>query len=372
MVRRALLLIVWCGSAVALADPAAEKLFQDGRAALAANRLDEACELFRRSDAREPRFGAIANLADCEQRRGRIATAWAAFVDAEARARRAGDPRAAYAAKRHAALAPRLPYLTIAVAPALRAIGVTVRRNGAVVDAAEYDRKLPFDPGGYRIEAAAAGYASWQQDVKLVEGKETRVELPALAAGPPAPPIGEASPPLSVVAPRSATVAVTRDPPPAQAAIEAAAAPARPVPDHLAVGLVTGLSSDLDWIYGARVVWNAAAIGPGVLRAVPSVMRTSYTDKDDIYRIYTLYALSTTLEYAYPVTPRLIAAGGLGVGVDLESDNYGNSSNNSWGCARLSPTLRFDRFDIAAHLQLVWVSGRTVTLAELGVDLFLW
>ena len=68
----------------------------------------------------------------------------------------------------------------------------------------------------------------------------------------------------------------------------------------------------------------------------------------------------------------LIAAGGLGVGVDLQSDNYGNSSNNGWGSLRLSPTLRFDRLDIGVHIQFVLVSGRVVTLFELGADLFVW
>lgn len=354
MLFRAVFLIVCGFSAMALADPAAEKLFQDGRAAMAAGKLDEACDLFRRSDTIEPRVGTVANLADCEERRGRIATAWAAFVDTEARAQRTHDPRAAYAAKRGSALAPRLPYLTIAVTPALRTIGVAVHRNGVVVDPAEYDRKLPFDPGPYRIDVDAAGYASWHQDVQLVEGKETRVEVPPLVAS--------AEPPAKPDKPAD------RLPPPA---VVAKAEP--PAADyHIGAGLLTGLSSDLDWIYGGRVVANVAPLGPGVLRVVPSIMHSTSKDPADVYHLFKLYALGTTFEYAYPVTPRLIAAGGLGVGVDLQSDNYGNSSNNGWGSLRLSPTLRFDRLDIGVHIQFVLVSGRVVTLFELGADLFVW
>jgi len=52
---------------VAAADPAAEKLFRDGRALLQENKLAEACAAFERSDAIEPRIGTVLNLADCRE-----------------------------------------------------------------------------------------------------------------------------------------------------------------------------------------------------------------------------------------------------------------------------------------------------------------
>ena len=73
-------LIALAGTAVA--GPAAEKLFQDGRTALAAGKLDEACDAFHGSENLEPRVGTLLNVADCEERRGRIATAWIEFNDA--------------------------------------------------------------------------------------------------------------------------------------------------------------------------------------------------------------------------------------------------------------------------------------------------
>ncbi len=48
----------------------AEDLFEQGRSALQENRLDAACDLFRRSQALEAAPGTVLNLADCEERRG--------------------------------------------------------------------------------------------------------------------------------------------------------------------------------------------------------------------------------------------------------------------------------------------------------------
>jgi hypothetical protein len=88
--------------------------------------------------------------------------------------------------------------------------------------------------------------------------------------------------------------------------------------------------------------------------------------------MHKIIAIGTTFEYAYPVNARLIAAGGLGAGVDLQSDTCGNSSTTGWGSLRLSPTVRFDRLDIGVHVQFVLISGRVVSLFELGADVFVW
>src|SRR4051812_33228673 len=55
---------------------AAEALFNEGRKALAAGDLETACARLRASDKLDPAPGTKANLAECEEKRGRVATAW--------------------------------------------------------------------------------------------------------------------------------------------------------------------------------------------------------------------------------------------------------------------------------------------------------
>src|SRR5262245_31877335 len=62
-----------------LSVSAAEALFEEGRSALAAGDLDLACARFRESNRLDPAVGTVLNLADCEEKRGKLATAWTLF-----------------------------------------------------------------------------------------------------------------------------------------------------------------------------------------------------------------------------------------------------------------------------------------------------
>ncbi|MBI4699913.1 MAG: hypothetical protein HY744_01895 [Deltaproteobacteria bacterium] len=67
-----------------------------------------ACERFRASEKLDPAPGTTLNLAECEQRRGQLATAWELFR-AVASKLPPGDPRRPVAERRLAELAPQLP-----------------------------------------------------------------------------------------------------------------------------------------------------------------------------------------------------------------------------------------------------------------------
>src|SRR5258708_23407364 len=58
---------------------AAETLFNDARAAMAKKQLDVACEKFRESDRLDPAVGTHFNLANCEEQRGHLASAWGLY-----------------------------------------------------------------------------------------------------------------------------------------------------------------------------------------------------------------------------------------------------------------------------------------------------
>src|SRR5262249_26584812 len=58
-------------------DPAAaEALFREGRAAAQKGDWETACPKLRESQRLDPAAGTLLNLADCEEHRGKVATAW--------------------------------------------------------------------------------------------------------------------------------------------------------------------------------------------------------------------------------------------------------------------------------------------------------
>src|SRR5450755_3617279 len=78
----ALSMSAW-GSSTARADAhdpaAAEALFRDGRAAAQRGDWETACPKLRESQRLDPAAGTLLNLADCEEHRGKVATAWQLF-----------------------------------------------------------------------------------------------------------------------------------------------------------------------------------------------------------------------------------------------------------------------------------------------------
>jgi len=342
-----------CAAPVASANPAAEKLFQDGRAALANKEVDKACDAFRASEELEPRVGTLLNLGDCEEQRKRVASAWNVFIDARDLAAKDHDDRGATAARRAKALEPRLPYITLVVQ---RVPGLVVQRDGAAVPVAEWDHEVPIDPRSYDLTASAPGYQPWSQRVVVTEAQHVHIAVPALVE---AAMVVEPPPPHDEKPIEKITVV----PPP----------PVRPSPYHIGVGIFTGTDTDTDWINGLRVVLNAAPLGDGMVRVVPQIAYTSGGGPNGVDEVVKTYAVGVTLEYAYPITDRLLAAGGLGAGLDVVDDSYQNaSSNHGWGCLRLSPTFTFDHLNVGLHYQLVRTSERFVSLFEAGIDFFVW
>jgi tetratricopeptide (TPR) repeat protein len=166
------------GIARAQNKAAAEQLFKDGRRLMKAKKYAAACKKFEASHQLDPALGTLLNLATCLQKEGKIASAWARFVEAADKAKRARQRRRyRYARKRARALARRVPRLSIK-APSID--GLVIRRNGTEIKAAMLDTKLPVDPGPHDIVASAPGYQSFEKRVIARAGKTTRVEIPML------------------------------------------------------------------------------------------------------------------------------------------------------------------------------------------------
>jgi hypothetical protein len=328
---------------VAAANPAAEKLFEDGRAALALGHLDEACDAFRRSQELEPRVGTLLNLGDCEEKRKRIASAWEAFVEAKALAASLKDSKRAATADKHAAaLVTRLPYLVLAVK---RVDGLVITRDGVAVPTAEWDHEVPLDPKHYKLEASAPGRTPWTRELDLAEAQHLKIEVPELATVA----VAVVDKPVDkpVDQPNDGNpgqVRVPYTPPPK---------PILPFTYRLGVGAFMGLSNRNEVLFGVRAIANAAPLGPGWIRAVPVFRRWSGVFPDDpVYRTYTTNSFGATLEYVAPVNDWILIAAGAGLAVELQKDANMNSNTYYVPAVRVSPTLHYERFDISVSYEL--------------------
>jgi serine/threonine-protein kinase len=181
---------------------AAEALFDEGRQLMDAKSYDAACSKFEGSQRLAAGIGTLLYLADCYEKSGRVASAWATFREASSKAAAAGQQdRARIASERAGALEPKLSRLRIRVAAEVP--GLEVKRNGTAVGRDIWGAPVPVDPGSYQIEARATNKAPWsiRYDVPAQAGT-FEVVVPALddapagsaAAAAPAIPPGAATP----------------------------------------------------------------------------------------------------------------------------------------------------------------------------------
>ena len=175
---------------------AAESLFDEGRRLLAAGHYPAACAKFEASQKIDPATGTLVNLADCWEKVGKTASAWAAFRETAAQAAAEGNvPRAQLAQKRADALEPRLPRLTIAVSEQSRARGLVVRRDGLEVPAALYGTAVPVDPGPHVVDISAPGRRPRRETLAIDERQQRTVAVRPLEVDPEAGRGRQAAPP---------------------------------------------------------------------------------------------------------------------------------------------------------------------------------
>ena len=148
---------------------------------IAAGSPAEGCRKLEGSQALEATLGTELRLADCYERLGKTASAWATFKHAQNWARQNGQAdREDLARQRVDTLAPQLSYLTLSLAGTAPP-GLRVTRNGSALPLASLGVALPVDPGEHRIEVSAPGHASWQRALLVKPGPGAHnVRVPAL------------------------------------------------------------------------------------------------------------------------------------------------------------------------------------------------
>ncbi len=157
-------------------------LAQEGKCDQALPHLQESLRL-------DPKPITLINLADCEEKVGKLTDAMGHWVDARARAKVEGlPPIEEEATARARALEKRLPRLTIVLAPSAPK-DAQVERDGVLLGPPSIGIALPIDPGTHAIVVKAKGRPHATTEVQLAEGESKQIEVDAgAAAAAPAPP----------------------------------------------------------------------------------------------------------------------------------------------------------------------------------------
>ncbi len=156
-----------------------------------------ACKKLEASQRIDPGIGTLLYLADCYEKSGRTASAWATFREAASMAQEAGQQdRARAGLDRAERLMPQLSKLTIELSGSDAELdGVEVHYLQAesgdrAMASAAVGTAVPVDPGTYTVKVMAPGYQTYEGQVTVGgnAASEKHVVPPLVAAS------GEAAP----------------------------------------------------------------------------------------------------------------------------------------------------------------------------------
>lgn len=161
---------------------AAEVLFEEGKELVRSGDFAAGCIKFEESQALDTGLGTQFNLADCYERLGRLASAYAMFMEVAATTRQRGQlEREALARQRATSLKPRLSRLVIVIDGNEATPGLSIARNGTPVGSAQWGVPIPVDPGQVRVTVTAPDKLTWEVMVDIQsEGQSEQVVVPNL------------------------------------------------------------------------------------------------------------------------------------------------------------------------------------------------
>jgi hypothetical protein len=186
----------------------AEALFNEGRRLVALGRYAEACPCFIASERLDHGVGTMLNLADCQEKNGQTASAWAGFRAAAAAANAEKQPdREEIAREREIALLPQLAHLAILPPQQGLPPGSEVHRDGILVSPWLWSSPVPVDPGDHVVVVAAPGKVDYSITVHVPKQPPMTIvaRVPALQDRPAPPPKAPVTvaPPNATLHPRA-------------------------------------------------------------------------------------------------------------------------------------------------------------------------
>jgi hypothetical protein len=164
-------------------------LFQRGRHAMNDGQYDLAVRYFEQSQEIEPALGNLLNIAVCEERLGRVASALGHLREALAQAS-PGDKRRPLVAERIAELEKRVALVTLRL-EGPEGTDVTVSLDGRPLGRADLGKVLTVDPGAHALECAGPQGERCAQLFTLSAGEKSER---AVIVTTPAPPTVELAP----------------------------------------------------------------------------------------------------------------------------------------------------------------------------------
>ena len=167
----------------------AKALFDRGLDDMERGDFDTGCPAIEASEKLDPRPGTLFTLAECESKRGRIATAVTlydnylsqiALLSPDKQALQ--QERKTIAIEQKAALLPGVPALTL-VLPTGAPSSLVVKRDGVEVLPAAIGVALPVDPGDHVLSTEADGKQG-EVHVSIAKGEKKTVTLPIPSSTP--------------------------------------------------------------------------------------------------------------------------------------------------------------------------------------------
>ena len=225
----------------------ADQLFNHAKAAMARGELQLACAELAESQRLDPAPGTLLNLAKCEEKQNKVASAHAHVAEA-LRTLPKGDSREAYAKKQLADLDDRAPRLTVFLAEE----AATMSDVHVTCDDAEVALGAPLrlNPGTHVVVVRLEGHDTTRESLTLAERESVPLVVrigPRIAppAPMPAPQTAPSAPPIPKIAPAPRFV-----PPPTPPRSAPLASPAR---------AEDGPSSRPKWAAGFMIVGGLTA-----------------------------------------------------------------------------------------------------------------
>ena len=157
-----------------------KKLYDEAIPLLEAKKFAEACPKLEEAIRLVPiAVGARLALGECDEGRGRLASALASYRKAESLATAADQPdRARLARERADALKPRVGKLRVTLtAEDARLQGLVVEVDGRALEAAASAAPVEVDAGTHSVRVTATGRAPFLHEVTTTDGKELTVSV---------------------------------------------------------------------------------------------------------------------------------------------------------------------------------------------------
>ena len=157
----------------------ADQLFAQGKALMASNLL-QACDKFDQSLRENPAaIGTLLNVALCDEKLGRVASAFARFTEARDRAKEQNLTEHQRAADDHlAALAPVVPHIAFTLTQPLP--DTTILIDGRVIEIDQL-ADVPIDPGERLLVVSAPNRLPYRATLVVAPAEHKAIVIPALA-----------------------------------------------------------------------------------------------------------------------------------------------------------------------------------------------